>query len=189
MNYSGKILPLIIAPDPLLKRVSDQIEKVDNEIRQLMDDMISTMYKENGIGLSAVQIGILKRVLVIDVSYKLEDCDGDHDHHNHSHDIYDQVPIFMANPQLIKSAKENSVYNEGCLSFPEIRAQIERPKEVVIKYLDYNNEEKILEATGLLATCVQHEIDHLNGIVFLDHLSKLKKEMIMKKIVKKNKIS
>jgi peptide deformylase len=116
----------------------------------------------------------------------MDECDGTHHHGHHHHHIKNQKPMFLVNPEIINCSKEQSVYYEGCLSFPEMRADVKRPQSVKVKYLDYDGEEKFLEAQGLLATCVQHEIDHLNGITFVDHLSKLKKEIILKKLRKLN---
>ena len=136
-----------------------------------MDDMLETMYAAPGIGLAAVQVGILKRLVVIDISKGEEE----------------KKPIFLINPQIIHRSKKTSVYEEGCLSLPGQFAEIERPAECTIKYIDYNGKEKDLKADGLLATCIQHEVDHLNGILFIDYLSKLKKDMIIKKLVKQKK--
>ena len=136
-----------------------------------MDDMLATMYAAPGIGLSAVQVGILKRLVVIDISRDEEKKD----------------PIFLINPEITNKSKKTSVYEEGCLSIPGQFAEIERPAECTLKYIDYHGKEKELNADGLLATCIQHEVDHLNGILFIDYLSKLKKDMIIKKLVKKKK--
>ncbi len=183
------ILPIVTFPNPLLKEVSNPVDKVDDNLRKFMEDMLQTMYNEKGVGLAAVQVGVLKRILVMDVEYHIEEeeCGGDHGHghhHHHHHEISNQSPIFLVNPEIITCSKEKSVYYEGCLSFPEVRADVTRPEKVKVKYLDYHGVEQIMEAEGLLATCVQHEIDHLNGITFVDHLSKLKKEMIVKKLKK-----
>ena len=161
---------IIIEPDPILRKKSDAIEKVDDELRKLMDEMLETMYEAPGIGLAAVQIGILKRLIVIDISKEEK-----------------KNPIFLINPEIITKSKNKSVYEEGCLSLPGQFAEIERPAECLIKYLDYQGKQKKLKATGLMATCVQHEIDHLNGVLFIDYLSKLKKDMIIKKLQKKKK--
>ncbi len=179
-------LPIIIFPNPLLEQISKPVEKVDDDLRKFMDDMLNTMYANKGVGLAAVQVGVLKRVLVMDVKYTADECDGDHGHHHH-HEIYDKKPMFLINPEIINCSKEQMVYFEGCLSFPEMHADVSRPKNVKVKYLDYDGKEQILEAEGLLATCVQHEIDHLNGITFIDYLSKLKREMIIKKLKKLNR--
>ncbi len=181
-----KILPLVIAPNPLLKQVSKPVEKIDDALRIFMKDMVNTMYAENGIGLAAVQVGVLKRVLVIDLDYEIDD------HHHHDHDncggihVKNTNPRYFVNPEIIESSKECSSYKEGCLSFPGARSEVVRPEIVKVKYLDENGAEHVEEMDGILATCIQHEIDHLNGITFVDHISKLKREMIMKKIQKHN---
>ena len=162
---------IIIEPDPILRKKCEPLEKVDTDTKKLMDDMLETMYAAPGIGLAAVQIGILKRLVVIDISRDEEKKD----------------PIFLINPEIINQSKQTSVYEEGCLSIPGQFAEIERPAECTLKYIDYNGKEKELKADGLLATCVQHEVDHLNGILFIDYLSKLKKDMIIKKLVKQKK--
>ncbi len=162
---------IIIEPDPILRRESSPIEQVDDELRNLLDEMLKTMYSASGIGLAAVQIGILKRLIVIDISKE------------------DQIknPIFLVNPEITFKSKNTSVYEEGCLSLPGHFAEIERPAECKVNYIDYNGQKKELQANGLLATCIQHEIDHLNGILFVDYLSKLKKDMIIKKLIKQKK--
>ena len=162
---------ILTEPDPILRKKCEPLEKVDAETKKLMDDMLETMYAAPGIGLAAVQVGILKRLVVIDIS-KAEEK---------------KKPLFLINPQIIRQSKKTSVYEEGCLSLPGQFAEIERPAECTLKYIDYNGKEKELKADGLLATCVQHEIDHLNGILFIDYLSKLKKDMIIKKLVKQKK--
>ncbi len=180
-----KILPLVIAPNPLLKAISKPVEKVDDALRQFMNDMVNTMYAEHGIGLAAVQVGVLKRVLVIDINYEIDD------HHHHDHGacggihVKNTSPRFFVNPEIIEFSKEIASYNEGCLSFPDARSDVIRPEIVKVKYLDENGKECVEEMDGILATCIQHEIDHLNGITFVDHISKLKREMIMKKIQKR----
>ena len=162
---------ILTEPDPILRKKCEPLEKVDAETKKLMDDMLETMYAAPGIGLAAVQVGILKRLVVIDIS-KAEEK---------------KKPLFLINPQIIRQSKKTSVYEEGCLSLPGQFAEIERPAECTLKYIDYNGKEKELKADGLLATCVQHEVDHLNGILFIDYLSKLKKDMIIKKLVKQQK--
>ena len=161
---------ILIEPDPILRKKCEPLENVDDDVRKLMNDMLETMYKAPGIGLAAIQVGILKRIVVIDISKEEE-----------------KNPLFLANPEIIYKSKNTSVYEEGCLSLPGQFAEIERPAECHIKYIDYNGKEKKLETKGLLATCIQHEIDHLNGILFIDYLSKLKKDMIIKKLVKHKK--
>jgi peptide deformylase len=183
-----KILPLIISPDPLLKKVSKPIEKIDDALRQLMNDMVSTMYSERGIGLAAVQVGALKRLLVIDVDYETDENEHHHDHGTCGGiHVKNTNPRFFINPEIINFSKELSHYNEGCLSFPSARSEVVRPKKVKVKYLDYHGEEKTETMDGLLATCIQHEIDHLNGITFVDHISKLKRDVILNKMKKLHK--
>ena len=165
------IRKIIIEPDPILRRKSENLEKVNNELRKLMDDMLKTMYAAPGIGLAAVQVGILKRLIVIDVSK----------------DEKKKAPLFLVNPQITYKSKSTSIHEEGCLSLPGYFAEIERPSECHVDYLDYNGEKKNLKADGLLSTCIQHEVDHLNGILFIDYLSKLKKDLIIKKLVKHKK--
>ena len=162
---------ILTEPDPILRKKCEPLEKVDTETKQLMDDMLETMYAAPGIGLAAIQVGILKRLVVIDISKGEEE----------------KKPVFLINPQIVHRSKKTSIYEEGCLSLPGQFAEIERPAECTLKYIDYNGKEKELKADGLLATCVQHEVDHLNGILFIDYLSKLKKDMIIKKLVKQQK--
>ena len=167
------IRKILTIPDPLLRKKSLSVEKVDKEIRNLMDDMISTMYDAPGIGLAAVQIGVPKRVVVMDLSKNPDR----------------KKPMYFINPEIIWKSNVNSSYEEGCLSIPNQFAKVERPDKCHIKYLDYEGNEKKLEAEGLLSTCIQHEIDHLNGVLFIDYLSKLKKSMIIKKLSKQKKNS
>ena len=162
---------IVIEPDPILRKKSERLEKVDNDLKKLMDDMLETMYAAPGIGLAAVQIGILKRLVVIDISKDNEK----------------KTPLFLINPEITFKSKNTSSYEEGCLSLPGQFAEIERPAECHLNYIDYSGKEKKLKADGLLATCIQHEIDHLNGILFIDYLSKLKKDMIIKKLVNHKK--
>ena len=151
-------------PDPFLRQKSENVEEVNDDIRTLMDDMLDTMYDAPGIGLAAIQIGIPKRVIVIDLSKNEEE----------------KTPMYFVNPEILNKSKEDASYEEGCLSVPGQFAEISRPDKCKVKFLDYNGEEQILEAEGLLATCIQHEMDHLEGILFIDYLSKLKKNMIIK---------
>ena len=162
---------ILVEPDPILRKKSEALEKVDTDTQKLMDDMLETMYAAPGIGLAAIQIGILKRLVVIDISKEEEK----------------RQPLFLVNPEIIYRSKKTSVYEEGCLSLPGQFAEVERPSECTIKYIDYYGKEKELKADGLLATCIQHEIDHLNGILFIDYLSKLKKDIIIKKVSKDKK--
>lgn len=164
-------LPIIVAPDPRLKQISKPVEKVDSSIRQLMDDMLETMYAAPGIGLAAPQVGVLKRVIVLDLAREDEP----------------PQPLRMANPELLWLSDQDAVYNEGCLSVPEHYADVVRPAACRVRYLDHENEVRELEAEGLLATCIQHEMDHLDGILFLDHISALKRNIILRKLVKAKK--
>ena len=162
---------IVIEPDPILRKKSEPLEEVNNDLRKLMDEMLETMYEAPGIGLAAVQVGILKRLIVIDVSKDKEK----------------KNPLFLINPEIVSKSKNTSIYEEGCLSLPGHFAEIERPAECQINFLDYNGKKKEISAKGLLSTCIQHELDHLNGILFIDYLSKLKKDMIIKKLVKHKK--
>ena len=159
---------ILTEPNKLLRQISKTVEKVKEEERKLMDDMLETMYAANGIGLAAIQIGIPKRIIVIDIN-KNENKKN---------------PMFFVNPVIIKKNVEKATYEEGCLSVPNQFAEIDRPNSCEVEYLDYNGNKKKLKAEGLLATCIQHEMDHLEGILFIDYLSKLKKTMIIKKLSK-----
>ena len=165
------IKKILTEPDPFLRQKSVKVDEVNDEIRSLMDDMLETMYDAPGIGLASIQIGFPKRVIVIDLS----------------RDDEKKNPFYFVNPEIITNSDNNAAYEEGCLSVPGQFAEINRPDKCKVKYLDYNGNEKILDAEGLLATCIQHEIDHLEGILFIDHLSKLKKSMIIKKLSKQKK--
>ena len=162
------IKPLIILPDPILRQVSKPIETIDSEVKKLADDMLETMYDAPGIGLAAIQIGVARRMLVLDVSK-----DGE-----------DKKPLVFINPEIVASTDARSVYEEGCLSIPDYYAEVERPAGITVKHLDRDGKEQVTEADGLLATCLQHEIDHLNGVLFIDHISKLKREMVIRKFTK-----
>jgi peptide deformylase len=162
------IKPLIILPDPLLRQQSKPVEQVDDEISRLADDMLETMYDAPGIGLAAIQIGVPRRMLVIDVSREDED----------------NKPVVFINPEILKVSDEVSTYEEGCLSIPDYYAEVERPASLTVSYIDRDGKKQTVEADGLLATCLQHEIDHLNGILFIDHISRLKRDMVIKKFTK-----
>lgn len=164
------LLPLVYFPDPRLKTKSTPIEAVDDDVRALAKAMFETMYHEEGIGLAAVQVGALKRLLVADVEWKGQDEPG--------------VQYALINPEIVSADEESNVYKEGCLSFPDQFADVERPKTVRVRYLDLQGKQQEQEFSGLLATCIQHEIDHLDGIVFPDHASRLKRDMIFKKAAK-----
>ncbi|WP_085900925.1 peptide deformylase [Kiloniella majae] len=162
------ILDIVIAPDPVLKVVCEPVKEVNDEISELLTNMLETMYKAPGIGLAACQVGVTKRVIVVDVSDDKEE----------------NQPYCMVNPEITWESDEYSVYQEGCLSLPEQYADVERPAAIKMTYLDETGKKVELEADGLLATCIQHEIDHLDGVLFVDHISKLKRGMIMKKLKK-----
>jgi peptide deformylase len=173
-------LPIITAPDPRLKVISSAVERVDDATRQLLDDMLETMYAAPGIGLAAVQVGIPKRIIVVDLQRKVgESPTGE--------PIRERAPVFLVNPEVIWTSEELATYEEGCLSVPEHYADVERPAHVKVRHLDYNGQERILEADGMLATCVQHEIDHLEGVLFVDHLSAVKRGIILRKLQKARK--
>ena len=159
---------ILTEPNKLLRQISIPVDKVGKDEQKLMDDMLDTMYAANGIGLAAIQIGIPKRIIVMDISK----------------DENKKEPRYFVNPIIVDKDKSKSTYEEGCLSVPDQFAEIDRPKNCEVEYLDYNGEKKFLKAEGLLATCIQHEMDHLEGILFIDYLSKLKKSMIIKKLSK-----
>ena len=162
---------ILTEPNKVLRQKSLVVEQVDQELQQLMNDMVETMYAAPGIGLAAIQVGVPKRVIVLDISRK----EGMKD------------PMYFVNPEIIEKSKNILTYEEGCLSVPGQFAEIDRPDRCHIKYLDYHGQPKELKARGMLATCIQHEIDHLEGILFIDYLSKLKKSMIIKKLSKQKR--
>ena len=166
------VLPIIIAPDQRLKKKCTPVGKVDEGIATLMTDMLDTMYLAPGIGLAAPQIGVTKRVIVVDASGKDND----------------PAPIKMADPELLFLSEDLWTYEEGCLSLPEHYAEVERPAKIRVGYIDENNERQELEAEDLLATCIQHEMDHLDGKLFVDHISALKRNMILRKLIKTKKL-
>jgi len=168
-------LEIISVPDPILRTLSTEVEQVDDDLRRLLDDMAETMYQAPGIGLAAIQVAVPKRVLVLDT--RDDDDQGE------------RSPSFYINPKIVWSSDELNSYNEGCLSVPEHYAEVERPAEVRVQYLDYHGKEHEEMLGGLDATCIQHEIDHLDGVVFIDYLSKLKRNMIIKKVRKATKDS
>jgi len=159
---------ILVEPNKLLREVSRPIKEVNKEIQLLMDDMLETMYSANGIGLAAIQIGVPKNLIVIDLLTKEKK----------------KNPMFFVNPKIVKKSTKMSKYEEGCLSIPNLFAEVQRPSECEVEYLDYEGKKKFLKANGLLATCIQHEIDHLKGILFIDYLSKLKRDIILKKLSK-----
>jgi peptide deformylase len=162
------IKPLIILPDPVLRQVSKPIERVDAPLRKLADDMLETMYDAPGIGLAAIQIGEPLRMLVIDLAKE-----GD-----------EPAPHVFINPEILARTDDRSVYEEGCLSIPDYYAEVERPASVRVKYLDRDGKQQEVEAEDLMATCLQHEIDHLDGVLFIDHISKLKRDIVIRRFKK-----
>lgn len=164
---------IITIPDPVLKQVAQPVENITTEIKKQFDRMLQTMYDAPGIGLAANQVGLLNRVIVMDLADREE---GE-----------EPKPYFMANPEIIWESEQRSVMQEGCLSIPKQYADVERPAEVRVRYVDYNGKQDELSASGLLSHCVQHEVDHLNGVLFIDHLSSLKRNMVLKKLDKLKK--
>ena len=160
--------PILTLPDPRLRLVSKPVGKVDAQIRKLVEDMFETMYSAPGIGLAAVQVGVPKRVVTTDLAKKDEP----------------KNPQVYINPEVVWASEERSTYEEGCLSIPEYYEEVERPSQVKVRYTDLEGHEQEIEANGLLATCLQHEIDHLNGVLFIDHISKLKRSRVIKKFAK-----
>jgi peptide deformylase len=167
------ILPIIVAPNPRLKVRSATIEAVDDQVRRLLDDMLETMYDAPGIGLAAIQVGVAKRAIVVDLGREVQP-DG---------------PLFLVNPEIVWVSDEDAVREEGCLSLPEHYADVARPAEVRVRYLDRENEIRELAADGVLATCVQHEMDHLDGVLFVDHLSAVRRNMILRKLLKARRLA
>ena len=164
--------PILKIPDPLLKTVCAPVEAVDDDVQALLDDMLETMYDAPGIGLAAIQIGVQKRLVTIDLA----------------RDDAPKNPHFFINPEIVWTSEEKSTYEEGCLSIPEVYEEVERPAECKVAFLDRDGAEQELHCDGLLATCIQHEVDHLNGVLFIDHISRLKRERVIKKFTKAKKL-
>ena len=162
---------ILTEPNKILRQKSSIVEKVDKDIQKLMDDMLETMYAAPGIGLAAIQVGVAKRIIVLDIAPKDSP----------------RNPMYFINPEIVQRSENHVTYEEGCLSVPGQFAEIDRPEKCHIKYLDYQGEKKEIKAEGMLATCIQHEMDHLEGILFIDYLSRLKKSMIIKKLSKQKK--
>ena len=162
------IRDILVVPNPVLKQVSKPVEKVDDELRALMDDMLETMYAAPGVGLAAIQVGVPKRVIVMDLAREGED----------------RQPRYFVNPEIVWASEDTVPYEEGCLSVPDYFDEVERPAKVRLRYLDYEGQAVEEEAEGLYAVCIQHEMDHLNGVLFIDHLSRLKREQAVKKVKK-----
>lgn len=162
------VMPIIHAPDPRLKVVSERVEAIDDGVRRLLDDLLETMYAEKGLGLSAIQVGLPKRAMVVDVARRDEAS----------------RPLRLVNPEILGSSDETVAFDEGCLSFPELFAMVERPAGVRVAFQDERGARQEIDADGILARCIQHEIDHLDGILFVDHLSALRRRMILRKMSK-----
>ena len=167
------IRPIITAPDPRLKVVSEPVETVDDEIRALIDDMFETMYDAPGIGLAAIQIGVAKRIVVMDIA----DAESPPD------------PRCFINPEVVWTSDDMATYEEGCLSVPDHYAEVDRPAEARVKFLDRDGNAQEIDADGLLATCIQHEIDHLNGVLFVDHISSVRRSIILRKLTKAKRLA
>ncbi len=165
------LLPIIVAPDPRLKKIATPVKQVDDAVRRLMEDMLETMYQAPGIGLAAPQVGVSKRIIVLDVSRDEEPA----------------APYRMVNPEVTAASDDVTVYEEGCLSLPSHYSEVERPSWITVSYLDETGMSRTLEAEGMLATCIQHEIDHLDGVLFVDHISRVKRSMILRKLTKAKK--
>lgn len=180
------ILPIVNIPDPILRVESKPVERVDDALRAFVDNMLDTMYDAPGIGLAAVQVGEPIRVFTVDCSKRAEDEKGadDNDPQRGETEEEHRSPIILINPEIVSFGDAGSIYEEGCLSIPEYYAEVERPSTCTIKYLDQDGKEQLLEADGLLSTCIQHEYDHLNGVLFIDHISKLKRDMVIRKFTK-----
>lgn len=162
------LLPIITLPDPLLRKMSARVERVDDDLRRLADDMLETMYDAPGVGLAAVQVGITRRLIVVDTSSKDEE----------------RHPLVLINPEILELGPDMRLHEEGCLSIPDVRVEIERPGSLRVRYLDRDGKSRELQAEGLLATAIQHEIDHLNGRLIIDFLSRLKRDIIVRKFKK-----
>jgi len=167
------IRTILTAPDPRLRQVSKPVKKVDDEVRALMDDMLETMYAAPGIGLAAVQVGVPLRVIVMDLAGEEEE----------------PQPRYFVNPEILDPAEEKATYEEGCLSVPEFFEEVERPARCRVKFLNYDGDPQEIDAEGLLATCIQHEMDHLEGVLFIDHLSRLKRDRILRKLKKEQRLA
>lgn len=162
------LLDILTVPNPVLKQVSTPVERVDDDLRRLMDDMLETMYAAPGIGLAAIQVGVPKQVIVMDLARQGEAPE----------------PRYFVNPEILWASEETAPYEEGCLSVPEVYDEVDRPARVKLKYLDYHGQEVIEDAEGLFAVCIQHEMDHLKGVLFIDHLSRLKRDRAVARVRK-----
>ncbi len=167
------IREILTAPDPRLRQVSAPVARVDDATRALMDDMLETMYEAHGIGLAAIQVNIPQRIIVMDLAKEGEE----------------KAPLFFVNPEILDPSQETSLYQEGCLSVPDFYEDVERPARCRIRFLDYHGNAREIDAEGILATCIQHEMDHLNGVLFIDHISRLKRDRIIRKLKKDQRLA
>lgn len=180
------ILPILEVPDPRLKTVSEPVTVFDDDLKTLIADMFETMYDAPGIGLAAIQVGVPKRILVIDLQEPVEHDHEHGEHCDHDHDVVRDPKVFI-NPEILDPSEDLNVYSEGCLSVPEQYADVERPAAITARWQDETGKQYEEQMDGLLATCLQHEMDHLEGILFIDHLSRLKRQMVLKKLAKQRK--
>ena len=190
LTYRAMALkPLVIIPDKQLRSTSAPVAKITPEIRKLVEDMFETMYDAPGIGLAAIQVGVAKRVVTMDLGKRKHDGDAESPEDEAEEEDEEELknPRVFINPEITWSSEEMSTYEEGCLSIPDIHEEVERPARVKVKFLDLDGKQHEEEADGLYATCIQHEIDHLNGVLFIDHISKLKRDRIVKKFTKAKK--
>lgn len=172
-------LPIVVLPDPVLRQVSKPVQKVDADVRRLLDDMLETMYAAPGVGLAAIQVGVPKRIVVLDI--------GDEDDDEDEDDGRARRPLFLINPEIVERSEEQRLHEEGCLSIPDVRVEIGRPAKVHVRYLDREGKPQELAAEGLLATAIQHEIDHLDGKLIIDYLSRLKRDIIVRRFKKQSR--
>ena len=186
------ILPIIEIPDPRLKQISTRVDNFDEQLKILAADMFETMYEAPGIGLAAVQVGVPIRLLVIDLQPEDEEAEAEectaHGGHSHSHKPLKREPRVFINPEILEESEETTIYNEGCLSVPEIYAEVERPSRIRARWQDLDGAVHEEDIDDMLATCLQHEMDHLEGVIFIDHLSRLKRQMVIKKLDKLRKL-
>lgn len=183
VDFPMSIKPIVVIPDPILRQVSRPVERIDADLLRLLDDMLETMYEAPGIGLAGIQVGVPLRIVTIDVSRKPADDEVGPGQEEEEKEVR-RDPLFLINPAILTRSDERSVYEEGCLSIPEYYAEVERPATCTVSYLDRDGKEQRIEADGVLSTCLQHEIDHLDGKLFIDYLSRLKRDMVIKKFTK-----
>lgn len=178
------IRPILVAPDPRLKQVSQPVTEVTDELRTLMDDMLETMYDAPGIGLAAIQVGVAKRIIVIDLGRPVDENGEDIKKPTQEQLIAARRPMYFVNPEITWASDDLVTCEEGCLSVPDLYEEVDRPSRVKVKFLDYHGKPQEIDCEGMLAVCIQHEMDHLQGILFIDHLSRLKRDMMLKKLAK-----